>query len=91
MPVVWVPGLLRDLTGGQARVQAEGKTVREVIETLEALYPGIRARLVEDGQLRPTLTVMVDGEPAAFKLRQPLNENSEVHFLPAISGGDQTE
>jgi molybdopterin converting factor small subunit len=89
MPVVWVPGLLRDLTGGQARVQAEGNTVREAIENLEARYPGILARLVEDGQLRPTLTVMVDGEPATLRLRQPVNIDSEVHFLPAISGGGQ--
>jgi molybdopterin converting factor small subunit len=87
MPAVWIPGLLRDLTGGQQTVDVPGKTVREVIIALEQRFPGMQDRLIEDGRLMPSITVIVDGEPGNMRLRQPLRENSEVHFLPAISGG----
>jgi sulfur-carrier protein len=87
MAVVWVPALLRPLTGGNERVMAPGSTVGNVIEALEMDYPGIRDRLVENGRLRPTIAVVVDGHVSALKLRQKLNDDSEVHFIPAISGG----
>ena len=87
MAVVMIPALLRDLTGGVASVQVAGGSVREVIEQLEGRFPGVQARLCEDGQLRPTISVIVDGATSPQRLRQKLQENSEVHFLPAVSGG----
>ena len=88
MPVVRIPALLRDLTGGAASLQVPGATVREVIRNLEELYPGVQARLCENDQLRPTISVFVDGSISQQRLRHKLQENSEIHFLPAISGGD---
>ena len=87
MAVVMIPALLRDLTGGVASVQVAGGSVREVIEQLEGRFPGVQARLCEDGQLRPTISVIVDGAASPQRLRQKLQANSEVHFLPAVSGG----
>lgn len=87
MPVVWIPGLLRDLTAGQQTVRVPGENVLQVIDHLEALYPGIKAGLCEGESLRPSIVVAVDGEVSAQGLRQRLEEDSEVHFLPAISGG----
>lgn len=87
MPFVFIPALLRELTGGQQRVEVEGETVRAVIDALDARYPGVRARLIEDDRLLPSLAVVVDGEVRSRRLRQRLNRESEVHFLPAISGG----
>jgi sulfur-carrier protein len=87
MPVVWIPALLQDLTGGVERVVLPGENVRQVIDQLEARYPGIKARLVEDDRLRPAIAVIVDGSASHQKLRHKLEETSEVHFLPAISGG----
>jgi len=87
MAVVWIPGLLRDLTGGQQTVDVPGKTVRDVIAAMEERFPGMQDRLIEDGRLMPSIIVIVDGEPGNMRLRQPLREDSEVHFLPAISGG----
>ena len=40
-------------------------------------------------QLKPGLAVSVDTQLARFGLSQAVSENSEVHFLPAISGGTQ--
>ena len=58
-----------------------------MIDQLEELYPGIKDRLVEDGQLRPNLAVAIDGDVAIMGLLQKVGENSEVHFIPAIGGG----
>ena len=87
MPVVFIPALLRDLSGGEERVTVPGETVREVVAQLDARYPGMQERLLENGQLRPGINVAVDGTITRQKLRHKLNENSEVHFLPAMSGG----
>ena len=87
MPTVWIPSLLRSLTDGQQTVSVEGKSVREVIDQLERRFPGIREQLCEGDRLRPTMSVIVDGRTSALKLRQPLVESSEVHFVPVIQGG----
>jgi molybdopterin synthase sulfur carrier subunit len=87
MAEVWIPALLRDLTGGEDRVTVEGETVRQVIDRLEQLYPGLRQRLCNEDRLREGMMVVVDGVVSRQKLRQRLSATSEVHFLPAISGG----
>jgi len=87
MAVVWIPVLLRDLTDGQAQVTMPGETVRQVIAQLEKAYPGIEARLCEGGRLRSNISVVVDSQVSSQRLRHELTETSEVHFLPAISGG----
>ncbi len=89
MAVVWVPALYRDLTAGAETVTIPGATVREIIENLEVRFPGMKARLYRDDEerLRPGMAVVVDGEVTRQKLRHSVGENSEVHFLPAISGG----
>jgi molybdopterin converting factor small subunit len=87
MAIVWIPALLRDLTGGKAQVTTPGETVRQVIANLEGAYPGFEDRLCEDGRLRPHIAVVVDGQVSQQRLRHRLTETSEVHFLPALSGG----
>jgi molybdopterin synthase sulfur carrier subunit len=78
---------MRTLTSGQTEVVVEGVTVREVIDRLEALYPGTKSQLVRDDQLRPGLTVAIDSAVSSAGLRQSVKPDSEVHFLPAIGGG----
>ena len=87
MPEVHIPAMLRELTGGLAAVEAVGATVREVIDDLERRWPGIRDRLVDDGRLRPNLSVAVDGEISPLGLREAVEPSSEVHFVAAIKGG----
>jgi molybdopterin converting factor small subunit len=87
MPRVWVPALLRDLTGGREVVAVPGSRVGEVIDELERLHPGVRARLCDEHGLRPGIAVVVGTEVSRLGLRQPVGPDSEVHFLPAIAGG----
>ena len=57
---VFVPIGMRPLTNGTRIVQASGRTVAEVVESLEAHYPGFRETLIEDGRLRRGLTIAVN-------------------------------
>lgn len=87
MAVVFVPSLLRDLTGGADRVEVAGATVRQVVQNLEAQFPGMRERLVDGETLSPRVAVAVDGHVTRLGLLERVGPSSEVHFLPAISGG----
>jgi len=57
MAIVGIPSLLRGLTHGKGTITEPGNTVREVIENLEARYPGIKDRLCEGDQLRPSIAL----------------------------------
>jgi molybdopterin converting factor small subunit len=87
MALVWIPPLLRDLTGGSETVSVAGRNVGEVIEALEQRFPGVGARLSPGGALRPGLAVIVNGQVGRFGLLEAVGPDSEVHFLPAIAGG----
>jgi molybdopterin synthase sulfur carrier subunit len=87
MPVAFVPAPLRSLTGDRETVEVTGATVGQVVDELERRYPGIKARLCQGEELRPGIAVFVDTEIAPLGLLQPVQKNSEIHFLPAISGG----
>ena len=87
VPVVYIPPLLRPLTGGAEQVGVSAQTVRGAIDELDAQHPGLRGRLCQGEGLKPGLTVAVDGRVSSLGLRQKVRENSEIHFLPAIGGG----
>jgi len=87
MARVWIPSLLRDLTGGGETVTVPGVSVRQVIDELDRLHPGVRDRLCDGDSLRRGLAAVVDGEVARLGLLQAVGPDSEVHFLPAIAGG----
>jgi sulfur-carrier protein len=87
VPTVYIPSLLRDLTGGRDRLTVPGATVREVIDALDRTIPGIKARLCEEELLRPGIALVVGTTVSRQGLRHPLTDESEIHFLPAVSGG----
>ena len=78
---------MRSLTEGKSQVEVDGSTVREIVDALEARYPGVAARIVEEGRIRPGLSVAVDGTVGNKGMREPVGPNSEVHFVPAMTGG----
>jgi sulfur-carrier protein len=87
MATAWIPSPLRDLTGGRDTVTVPGASVGQVIDALDRLHPGVKDRLCDTDGLRPGIAVVVDTEVARLGLLQPVGPHSEVHFLPAISGG----
>ena len=87
MPRVFIPTLLRQVTGGRAEVEVEGATVRQLIANIEAQYPGFQERLLENGRLRPSVSIAIDDEITPLGLAEAVAPSSEVHFLTAIRGG----
>mgnify|MGYP001427770142 FL=1 len=78
---------MRELSGGEAKVEVDGGTVREVLDALEAKCPGLRARLVEDGRIRTGLAVFIDGANSGRRLRTKVEHASELYFIEALGGG----
>lgn len=87
MAIVHIPALLHSLTGDVRKLEVEGRTVGDMIDQLELLYPGIRDRLVENGHLRSGLAIFVDGMVRREALEFEVPPESEVLFVPAVAGG----
>jgi len=87
MPTVVIPALLRKFTEGLERVEVPGSSIRELVRNLGARFPGIDQQLIEDGDIRPSIAVSIDGEIATGGVLDAVSENSEVHFIPALGGG----
>ncbi len=87
MTTVFIPTMLQPIAGGVKQVDLEARNVRQLIDRLDQLYPGMKDRLTEEGKIRSNLAVAIDGERARMGLLERVNENSEVHFVPAIGGG----
>ncbi len=87
MATVHIPAVMRGLTGGKSEVCASGATLGEVVEAINATYPGLKNRLVSEDRIRPGLAVFVEGVQAPSRLSQRLTENAEIYFTPAITGG----
>lgn len=86
MALVFIPAMLQNLTGGVSQVRIAGRTVREVVNNLEERFPGVKERLLQAGDFRSDIAVAVDGE-IALDLTDRVGDDSEVHFIPPISGG----
>ena len=87
---VRIPTPLRNLTGNQSIVDAQGATLREVIEHLEQQYAGIKEKLLDDnGQLRRFVNVFINDSDVRFEqgLDTPVSDGDEVAIVPAIAGG----
>ncbi len=91
MPVtVRIPEALRRLTGGEGELTAEGETVNEVFNELDARFPGVRQWALDDeGVLRSYVNVFVNR-----RALQSLDDESArvspgdyVSVIPAIEGG----
>lgn len=88
---VRIPTPLRKFTGDQADVEADGATVRELIDNLEERHPGIRANLIdgETGGIRRFVNIYVNDEDIRFLdgAETPLKDGDSVTIVPAIAGG----
>jgi len=86
---VRVPTILRTYTGGEKAVSAQGESLGAVIDDLESNHPGIKERLVEDGDLRRFVNVYVNDEDVRFTggLTTSLSDGDAVVILPAVAGG----
>ncbi|WP_061299587.1 MoaD/ThiS family protein [Herbidospora cretacea] len=87
---VRIPTILRTYTGGASEVVGEGATLREVFAKLDADYPGIGARILdESGKVRRFVNVYVGEEDVRFSegLDTPTPDGVQISVIPAVAGG----
>jgi molybdopterin converting factor small subunit len=87
---VRIPTILRSFTGGSAEVDAPPGTLREVLAGLDAAYPGLGGRIVDEaGNLRRFVNVYVGDEDVRFAqgLDTPVPAGARVSVIPAVAGG----
>ena len=91
MSVVRIPPTLREQTGGARQVEADGETVRELLDDLMSRFPALKPQLVENEDLAPFVNVYVEGEDVRTRegLDTEVREGSTVILLPAMAGGAQ--
>jgi molybdopterin converting factor small subunit len=80
MAVVRIPTRLQHLSGGLAEVRVDADDVRRLIEALERRFPGLGKPLRE-------AAVAIDGEILNDPYLEAVATESEVDFLPRLSGG----
>jgi sulfur-carrier protein len=87
---VKLPTILRKHAGGEAKVGADGATLRDVLSNLEGTYPGITKNvLAEDGGLHRFINVYVNDEDVRYlgSLETTVSDGDVVSILPAVAGG----
>jgi sulfur-carrier protein len=86
---VRIPPTLRGETEGAREVEANGRTVRELMEDLMGRFPALRGQLLEDEELAPFVNVYVEGEDVRTRdgLETPVDDGATVILLPAMAGG----
>ncbi|MBI4494314.1 MAG: molybdopterin-synthase adenylyltransferase MoeB [Chloroflexi bacterium] len=90
MVKVYIPTVLRKITNGQTRVEAEAADIRSLLDRLEARFPGLKGQLVDSqGNLFRFVNVYVNNREVdeLQGLGTPLREEDEVALIPAMAGG----
>lgn len=84
---VHIPSALRSYTGQKSWVEADGRTLAEVLSALDGRHPGLRFRIItEQDQIRPHIRIFVN-ETQAQTLETPLKPDDQIHIVCALSGG----
>jgi molybdopterin synthase sulfur carrier subunit len=87
---VRIPTILRSYTAGAGEVNADGRKLSEVLDSLDTSYPGIRARILdESGALRRFVNVYVGDDDVRFigGLDADVEDGARVSIIPAVAGG----
>jgi molybdopterin converting factor small subunit len=87
---VRIPTILRTYTGGESEVTADGETLAEVLDDLDAHYSGIKARILDDqGAIRRFVNVYVGNDDVRFldALETKTPDGTQISVIPAVAGG----
>ena len=88
---VRIPTILRTYTDGAKSVEASGATLTALIDDLDGNHPGIKDRLIDNGDLRRFVNIYVNDEDVRFLggLEAELKDGYQVVVLPAVAGGSR--
>lgn len=87
--VVRIPTPLQRLTQGKEEVEGKAGTVMDLVQDLDARYPGIAERIADGGKIRRFVNIYVNEEDIRFLQAELtlVKEGDEVSIIPAIAGG----
>ena len=89
--LVRIPTPLRRMTNGQDKVEMEESSLADMIDKLEANYPGFKERLIDEkGELRYFVNIYLNGEDVRFLegLATAARAGDEISIVPAVAGGN---
>lgn len=91
MPSIRIPSALRNLTSGADDVEITATTVRAALAELDRLHPGIAAKLLDGGTVKPFIRIFVGADDIGELggLDAQVGERDEISIIPAIAGGSQ--
>ena len=87
---VHIPAPLQKWTKNQSKVEiADATTIEELIDRLETDHPGIKGKLVENGEIRGYLNIFLDDEDIQFMKDEEvrLKDGDTITIVPSIAGG----
>ena len=90
MSTVKIPPVLRNSTGGEKEVAADGGNVGEVLRALASQHPDTERQLFgADGALNRYVNVYLNDEDVRVLegLETPVKETDTLVILPAMAGG----
>ena len=88
--VIRIPTPLRRVTNGRDKVEVEAASLAEIIDGLDAEFPGMKERLMdESGELRYFVNIYLNGEDVRFLegTGTATKEGDEISIVPAVAGG----
>ena len=91
---VLIPTPLRVYAGKQDVVQADGKTVGELLDNLTSQYTDLRKHLYnEEGKLRSFVNVYVNDDDIRYLQREdtPVADGDTISIIPSVAGGVAAE
>jgi molybdopterin converting factor small subunit len=86
---IHIPQIFRKHTGGAKTVVVEGQTLREVLDSLDKAYPGLRDRLLDGKGIHRFVNIYRNDEDIRFleSLDTEVREGDSISILPAVAGG----
>lgn len=87
---VWIPGLLRDFTNGEAEFPVVASSVGAALDAAIARHPLLRNHLADEhGRPRRNVNVFRNEElvRGAEELAGPVSDGDRITILQSVSGG----
>jgi len=84
---VFIPSQLTAYTDGVTRVEAAGATVGCVLDDLDARFPGLKFRVIdEQDRVRKHMRMFI-GRDETRSIAAPMRDGDELLIFGALSGG----
>ena len=88
MATIYLPARMRSFAGSKAKVEVSGSTIRELIESLLAIYPKIEGQLLDNSQSVSKHTkVFINGTDISQLQYEDstVDKNDSVHIVQTMT------